>query len=97
MIKNSDESLLRCPPYRSCFAGNYRGIQQSADVSRAGGRCRSAADTIAENPKRWAPVTQQADSEKNFMTREAEAEGGEGVEEKASDSRQFHLGGEHFH
>ena len=61
----------------------YRELVADADL---------LLDTIAENPKRWAPVTQKADTEKKLYDTEAEAEGGEGFEEKASDSRQFHLG-----
>ena len=46
----------------------YRELVADADL---------LLDTIAENPKRWTPVTQQADSEKKLYDTEAEAEGGE--------------------
>lgn len=46
----------------------YRELVADADL---------LLDTIAENPKRWAPVTQKADTEKKLYDTEAEAEGGE--------------------
>ena len=48
----------------------YRELVADADL---------LPDTIAENPKRWAPVTQQADSEKNFMTRKRRQRAGRGL------------------
>lgn len=66
----------------------YRELVADADL---------LLDTIAENPKRWAPVTQQADSEKKLYARKRRQRAGRVLRRRRLTAGSFIWGGEHFH